>query len=94
MGERFRWYDGGADDPLDHKGNRSVEPDQQPDPRPEGRDRAVVAVEVEVVLQDPLQILLDCEAADEALGCETGTHFNEYCSRISRPTISTTQGKT
>jgi hypothetical protein len=86
MGERFRWFGGGGDDPLDHGRNTGVEPDQQPDPRPEGRDRAVVAAEVEFTLQDPLQILLNCEAEDEAMGCAPGTHFNEHCRRISKPT--------
>ncbi len=86
MGHPWRWFDGSRD-PVDGA-RRNVEPLQERDPRELdfNLDEPVVSVEYEITIVNPLQVLIDCQELDEAAGVPPGTHFNEYCRRIAKPT--------
>lgn len=75
-GARKSWYEGSSD-PLCQARSLTFEPDQSPDPRQFGR-RVELAVEIDITIQDPVRILMECEQLDEEQNVEKGTNFNQF----------------
>jgi hypothetical protein len=88
MGNPWRWCDGSSD-PVDGA-RRNIDTVQQRNAREldfaTSRSEAVLAPEYEITIYDPLQVMIDCEALDEAAEVPTGTHFNDYVRRNAKPT--------
>lgn len=89
--ERRRWYDG-TSDPLDQQKIRHGEHvKNRTDPRRPLCEQVTQAIETVEESEDPVDILIKCEDADEASGCSCGAHLEEYYDRFN-PIITTTKG--
>lgn len=80
MGEastKWNWADGSSD-PLDGALALLREADQVRDPRLREHPQICMSDEVEITIENPLDVMLRCEALDEELGCERGTHFEQF----------------
>lgn len=85
----WRWYTGKGSDALDRARYLDGEADRERNPRaasakgPLQQGRAVLAGHVDVASDDPLDILVQCEQADEDEGCERGAHLEQYLAAQS-----------
>jgi hypothetical protein len=78
MSDRRPWYEG-TSDPLD----TSAQLVEEYGLKPNARSLAVpiasqVTTSIELLNLDPLDVLLQCEEADEAEGCACGEHLAEF----------------